>query len=336
VVIDDPPITSFTSNVTSGNIPFAVQFTDHTVGGNLQSWAWTFGDGSTSTQQNPVRVYSTEGIYDVSLNVTNDEGSNAVTVRNMITATDAANHRPISSFVSNVTNGTSPLTVQFNDTSLRTPTSWSWSFGDGNTSTSQNPIHTYGAVGNYTVNLTVTNAFGSSITNKTNYIIVYRIPVASFTVDNVTGIAPMRVNLTDNSLYADSVLWDFGDRQTSTDRNTFHIYNVAGTYTITLTAIGPFVNNTVTQQIIVNQPVIIPTNNTTTPTNNTTTQNSITSIIPVFGLFGILPVILIVAGLIIGFKRRDYTITFTMVGISVVIFLIIVVGLVVLSAFSGV
>lgn len=63
-------------------------------------------------------------------------------------------------------------TIQFTDNSTDSPTSWNWDFGDGNTSTDQNPVHTYAANGNYTVTLTVSNPIGSDDEVKTNYITI--------------------------------------------------------------------------------------------------------------------------------------------------------------------
>ncbi len=58
-------------------------------------------------------------------------------------------------FSADVTTGPAPLTVRFTDESTGDPKLWSWAFGDGGTSAEQNPVHTYGVPGNYTVNLTV-------------------------------------------------------------------------------------------------------------------------------------------------------------------------------------
>jgi len=58
-------------------------------------------------------------------------------------------------FTANITTGVIPLTVHFTDTSSGTPIAWLWTFGDGNTSTDQNPTHTYTTPGNYTVSLEV-------------------------------------------------------------------------------------------------------------------------------------------------------------------------------------
>ncbi len=79
------PTASFTANVTSGPAPLAVQFTD-TSPGSPASWAWTFGDGETSTLQHPVHVYASPGTYTVALTVRNGAGqSDTETRTGMIT-----------------------------------------------------------------------------------------------------------------------------------------------------------------------------------------------------------------------------------------------------------
>lgn len=75
-------------------------------------------------------------------------------------------------FTANITTGDKPLTVQFTDTSFGVPSSWAWDFTNDGTvdNTTQNPIYTYDTAGNYTVNLTVTNEYGSNTEIKTEYI----------------------------------------------------------------------------------------------------------------------------------------------------------------------
>ena len=75
-------------------------------------------------------------------------------------------------FSANVTSGIAPLTVQFTDRSTGSPTSWNWSFGDGSLSSLQHPAHTYTTTGSYTVSLNATNAGGSNITTRIQYIAV--------------------------------------------------------------------------------------------------------------------------------------------------------------------
>lgn len=84
-------------------------------------------------------------------------------------------------FTASPTSGTAPLAVSFTDVSTGGPTGWSWNFGDGNTSTQQNPTHTYSTAGTYSVSLTVSNATGSANASKTNYISV-TVPPPDFTI----------------------------------------------------------------------------------------------------------------------------------------------------------
>jgi serine protease len=80
---------------------------------------------------------------------------------------------PTADFVGEPTSGYASLTVDFTDQSTGNPTNWSWDFGDGvGMSTEQNPSYTYNDVGNYTVTLTATNAYGSDTETKTDYITV--------------------------------------------------------------------------------------------------------------------------------------------------------------------
>ena len=72
------PVADFTADVTSGNAPLTVQFTDTSTGAPT-SWSWSFGDGGTSTVQNPSYQYNNAGTYTVSLTATNAAGSNTET-----------------------------------------------------------------------------------------------------------------------------------------------------------------------------------------------------------------------------------------------------------------
>ncbi len=156
-----------------------------------------------------------------------------------ITANFAKRFTPVTSFTGTPTSGTVPLTVFFADTSTNTPTSWVWNFGDGSSSSTQNPSHTYNAIGNYTVSLTATNADGSDTKTLGNYITVVSLtpPVASFTGTPTTGTYPLTVSFVDNSAnFPTSWLWDFGDGSGSSTRNSSHTYNAAGTYTVSMNA----------------------------------------------------------------------------------------------------
>ncbi|HZD42974.1 MAG TPA: PKD domain-containing protein, partial [Methanomicrobiales archaeon] len=237
-----PPPTleaNFTANETEGPIPFAVQFYDNSTG-NVTAWSWKFGDGNTSSVQNPVHVYSKPGLYTVNLTVTNAMGNTDSRTRTDFV--QAVPPLPRAMFTSNVTNGTAPLPVQFNSTSTGNVVGWSWRFGDGNTSTLENPVHTYEEADNYTVRLTVLESNGrTNTTVKNDYIHVLSAPkptapVANFTTNTTRGPVPLAVQF--NSTSSGSITawnWSFGDGNTSSLQNLTHTYEKAGRYTVNLT-----------------------------------------------------------------------------------------------------
>ncbi|MCX5752689.1 MAG: S8 family serine peptidase, partial [Candidatus Krumholzibacteria bacterium] len=176
------PVAAFIGSPTSGTVPLTVNFTDQSSGAPT-SWSWTFGDGGTSTAQNPIYTYNATGTYTVTLTATNAVGSDGETKTNYITVNACA--APVANFVGTPTSGSIPLTVNFTDQSTNSPTSWSWTFGDGGTSTAQNPSHVYSTAGTYSVTLTATNGCGSDAETKTNYITASSSPTwTRITFDN--------------------------------------------------------------------------------------------------------------------------------------------------------
>jgi PKD repeat protein len=131
-----------------------------------------------------------------------------------------------------------PLNVSFADQSTGSPTSWYWNFGDGNTSTDKNPVHTYNKTGLYSITLTASNANGSNALTKTNYVSVSgisNVPVASFSASPTSGVEPLTVSFTDQSIGSPtSWNWNFGDGNSSTDKNPVHTFNKTGLYSVTL------------------------------------------------------------------------------------------------------
>ncbi len=227
------PVASFITNVSEGYAPLTVQFTDQSQ--NANGWSWDFGDGTSSTEQNPIHTYSATGAYSVSLTVSNTNGTNS-TLANITVFEKVAPILPVANFSTDVSSGYAPLTVQFTDLS-ENATGCNWDFGDGTSSTEKNPIHIYSAAGNYTANLTVSNENGtasrSAIINVLKEPVVP--PVADFKSDVTTGSVPLAVQFTDLSKYATEWKWDFGDGTSSTEQNPLHTYSAAGNYTVTLT-----------------------------------------------------------------------------------------------------
>ena len=160
---------------------------------------------------------------------------------------------PIASFVGSPTTVSLGTSVQFNDTSLNTPTSWSWNFGDSTGLTLQNPAHLYASIGVYNVSLTATNAQGSSTATTPNYINVTTLaaPVAAFTSNVSSGGIPLPVAFTDTtSNTPTSWLWTFGDdASTLTAQNPTHTFTTSGNWSVSLKATNAAGNNTVIHYI---------------------------------------------------------------------------------------
>ncbi len=226
--IGTAPTAAFTSSVTTGCSPLIVDFTDMSSG-DATGWSWEFpgGSPSTSTDQNPTVTYSAPGMYDVILIVSNAAGSNTATQTSLINVGTA----PTGSFTSNVNGNVISLT-----NATTGATSYSWDFGDGNTSTDMNPTHTYMMDGTYTVTLTATNECGDVTTTET--VVITTSPTVAFTSDIFEGCVPMTVNFSDQSSGTiDSWLWEIpgATPSTSTDQNPSFLFDVAGTYDVTLT-----------------------------------------------------------------------------------------------------
>jgi PKD repeat protein len=156
-VVAPPPVADFTASPTSGVAPLTVRFTN-TSRGEITSYAWDFGDGSTSTEKNPQHTYRNPGSYSVSLTVRGPGGQDTKRRPNLITV---SHPHPVARFTASPTSGSAPLTVRFTNLSQNYTTSY-WSFGDGSTSTETNPVHTYWAMGSYTVRLTVRGPGGEA------------------------------------------------------------------------------------------------------------------------------------------------------------------------------
>lgn len=164
------PVVDFSGMPLSGDAPLTVQFTDLSIN-NPTSWSWDFGDGNSSTQQNPSHLYSQPGTYTVILSGTNNYGTDSK-VKNNYIQVNGTGSSPLANFSASPVSGQAPLTVSFTDLSTNEPTSWNWDFGDGNSSSDNNPNHTYNTDGSYTVSLTVANNLGSDTKTMNDLIYV--------------------------------------------------------------------------------------------------------------------------------------------------------------------
>jgi PKD repeat protein len=165
------PGTGFYTSTPVVTLGTGIGFVDSTSGIS-KSWYWNFGDGVTSTIQNPYHVYSGWGYYNVNHSATNANGTVWNNKTNYITVNPLSPVIAVS-FTGTPVSGTTVLSVQFNDTSVAMPypvTAWSWNFGDGSTSTIQNATHSYSIPGTYSVTLTASNTYTSNTTTSIGYI----------------------------------------------------------------------------------------------------------------------------------------------------------------------
>jgi beta propeller repeat protein len=160
------PSVTFTEDVISGGAPLTVSFSDTTAITRLSHWYWDFGDGTVDYSENPVHQYDTEGSYRVNLTVS-DEYCRNISSSQIITVGG-----PVADFVAAPRTGLVPLSIQFNDTSAGSPSTFDWDFeNDGIVdSTARNATHVYAVPGTYTVRLDASNAYGTGTRIRNAYI----------------------------------------------------------------------------------------------------------------------------------------------------------------------
>jgi len=156
---NQPPVAAFSNTCPDLSCEFTDESTD--ADGTVEGWQWNFGDGSTSTAQNPSHTYSSEGTFTVTLTVTDDDGTVSDPAATREISVSPANQGPTADFTFSCVN----LVCQFTDGSDDpdgTIASRSWDFGDGNGSNQTNPQHAFASKGEYTVKLDVTDNDGAT------------------------------------------------------------------------------------------------------------------------------------------------------------------------------
>jgi PKD repeat protein len=226
------PVAQFDAHYAFTTIPTKVSFVDNSLGSAPMTFAWDFGDGSSSTEQNPSHMYTQRGTYTVTETVKNAYGTSTAIKRDYITI--GMSPRP--DFTANPTSGDVPLSVKFTDQTSGQVNTWYWDFGDGKASSEQNPTHTYWTAGVYNVILTVSNDYGQADKTKTQYIVVVGDLKSKFAADPASGKAPLAVKFTDRSIGGPTAwTWDFGDGTTSNVQNPSHTFTSPGSFDVKLT-----------------------------------------------------------------------------------------------------
>ncbi len=225
-IVSVRPSGSTSAGFTSSNTGFDFVFTNTSAGATQN--AWDFGDGNLSSLSDPAYTYPNPGTYTVTLTAVGDCGFDVMT---MVVTTP-----PVAEFDQDITFGCAPISVNFSDQSLGSVVSRNWTFAGGvpATSTAANPSVTFASPGGHLVTLEVTNASGTSTTNR--FILGEDLPTAdfSFTVNGTVVSFNNAGSSTGPSVTYD---WDLGDgTMTSTNTNIIHAYpDVTATYPVTIT-----------------------------------------------------------------------------------------------------
>jgi len=251
ITVIAPPNASFTASpLFSCTAPLNVNFTNTSTSSGLTTYAWNFGNGNTSTLQNPTNTYASPGSYAVSLIVSQGGCVDTVRVPNQIVIQNI--NVSFAATPSVVCTG-QPIT--FTNTSVPNAATANWNFGDGNTSTTISPVYTYTAAGTYTVTLSATDA-NTCAGNSTGIVTVNQTPAVAFTADTMVACStPFPVTFTNTSTGATTYNWHFGDGNTSASTNPSNIYTAPGTYTVTLTATNS--SGTCKDSVVKNSYIII-------------------------------------------------------------------------------
>jgi len=245
----DNPVAAFTAKAQSCQSD-TLTFTDKStaVVGTIKTWAWNFGDGGTSSLQNPTHVYTKAGDFITTLLVSNSNGctSSPDSQKVHIYA------KPVSKFtVSNPDCASKAVT--FTDQSAASEgniAQWIWNFGDGTrqTLTNKTPFqHIYKTAGNYTIRLLTVTDLGCRSDSAIAAIVIHPLPVPNFILPEIC-ISDAYAIFTDKSSISDhtepgfTYLWDFGDAaattanpDTSSQKNPQHKYTKAAVYAVKLT-----------------------------------------------------------------------------------------------------
>lgn len=174
------PVAAFSVDNSTPNIGDAITFTNSST--NAESYNWDFGDGSSSTLENPTYTYNQSGTFTVTLTAISAGGAESSTSEEL-TVTAFTGPTPTASFSIDKAFAEVGDQIIFTNSSVDGST-FEWDFGDGSTSTDENPTHNYSAKGTYTVTLTAIGS-GGIRRESTNEITVGSRVVVGFILNKI-------------------------------------------------------------------------------------------------------------------------------------------------------
>jgi len=222
----------FISNVQGTCLPNKIVFQNKVVNNGTFTSQWDFGDGTSSTLNNPTHIYALGGDYIVKQFIRSQYGCVDSVIKNLKVT------NPVSAFFSaDILEGCRPpVTTTFTNPVL-SGNNYSWTFGDSTFSTAANPVHLYSDTGNFTVKLIVRNNNGCiDSLKRIGYVKIHK-PFIYF--DNLpdSGCQAFTKSLTalvNSTEVVTGYTWNFGDGTTSSEVAPTHTFNNSGYYTISL------------------------------------------------------------------------------------------------------
>jgi gliding motility-associated-like protein len=226
----DKIVIGISATEVEGCSPMSLSFTDVSTSSRpLVDWDWNFGDGNFANFQNPSHVYTSSGLFDVSLLVKNEYGcSSSFTLPNYIQVDEA----PTVNFDATPKVSCAGENIDFSDLSSLGTNNWEWSFGDNSTSNTQNPTYQYSQIGLYDISLIA--GVNSCKDTLVFYDFIEIIKPSALFDEDYNCDNPLKVEFINLSVGADNVLWDFGDGTTSILMNPTHVFTTLGVHSISL------------------------------------------------------------------------------------------------------
>ncbi len=239
ITVFENPATGFKASPKKGCKPLTVNFTDQSQKGDapITSRTWDFGDGGSSSNQNPQHTYLQSGKFKVTLFVKDQNGCSDLKSKNNYINVDK---KPDADFSSNTNSSCRPpLRVYFdNKTTGKKPISYTWKFGDGSTSNVKSPSHRYQQSGKYDVTLIVSDANGCKDTIVKKDFVRIQNFTGKWSINKTQGcISPITDTFQFKDLSSPTGTfrkWSFGDGVTSSAKNPTKIYDQKGIYPVRL------------------------------------------------------------------------------------------------------
>jgi gliding motility-associated-like protein len=256
ITVFPSPTVNFNADITLGCVPVRVRFTDlsTTPVGTITSWEWDFGDGATSTQQNPTHSFTTTGFYTITLTVTSSSGCKRTVSRGRyIRVVDGVS----TNFDFTLPRSCqSPFAVDFrNQSSGPGNVSFNWNFGNGQSSTQQHPTATYNNPGTYTVRLNALSDLGCS--GSIEKTITITETSTDFTGPSTTCLGEPVSFQNVSSDVPTASFWNFGDGTSSAQVNPTKTFLTPGTFNVKLINFYNNCSDSVTKTVtVIDKPAV--------------------------------------------------------------------------------